>query len=40
MNYVGFIRVMDVNLEGVNNRVDIGDAARIAFYLEGKVDEL
>jgi hypothetical protein len=37
---VDFIRVMDMNLEMVNNRVDIGDAAKIAFYLEGKVDEL
>ena len=35
-----FIGVIYMNLEVVNNRVDIGDAARIAFYLEGMVDEL
>ena len=39
-NYVDFIGVIDMNLEVVNNRVDIGDVAKIAFYLEGKVDEL
>ena len=32
--------MMNVNLEMVNDRVDNEDVAKIAFYLEGKVDEL
>jgi len=37
---VDFIWVMDMNLEMVNNRIDNWDAAKIAFYLKRKVDEL
>ena len=37
---MGFIWVMDMNLEVVNNRVDIGDGTRILCYLVCKVDEL
>jgi len=37
---VGFIWVMDMNLKIVNNRVNIGSAAKIAFYITGIVDAL
>ena len=37
---MGFIWVMDMNLEVANNRVDIGNGAKIVCYPVCKVDEL